>query len=43
MTLRHELDAVGGRVAVEAGGALNAGHIPGEEETRLGVAYRTTW
>ena len=43
MTLRHELDAVGGRVAVEVGGALNAGHVSGEEETRLGVAYRTTW
>ena len=43
MTLRHELDAVGGQVAVEVGGALNAGHVSGEEETRLGVAYRTTW
>lgn len=43
LTLRHELDAVGGRVAVEAGGSFNAGHTLGEEETRLGVAYRTAW
>lgn len=43
MTLRHELDAVGGRVAVEVGGSLNAGHVAGEEETRVGVAYRTAW
>ena len=43
MTLRHELDAAGGRVAMEVGGALNAGHVAGEEDARLGVAYRTTW
>ena len=43
LTLRHELDAVGGRVAVEVGGSLNAGHVSGDEETRLGVAYRTAW
>lgn len=42
-TLRHELDAAGGRVAVEVGGSLNAGHVSGEEETRVGVAYRTAW
>ena len=43
MTLRHELDAAGGRVAVEVGGSLNAGHVAGEEEARVGVAYRTAW
>ena len=43
MTLRHDLEAMGGRVAMEVGGSLNAGHVAGEEETRLGVAYRMAW
>ena len=43
LTLRHERKAAGGRVAVEAGGAVNAGHVPGEHETNVGFAYRLTW
>ena len=43
LTLRHERKAAGGRVVVEAGGAMNAGHVPGERETNVGFAYRLTW
>ncbi len=43
MTLRHERKAMGGRIAVEVGGAMNAGHIPGAHETNVGFAYRLTW
>ena len=43
MTLRHERKAMGGRVAVEVGGAMNAGHTPGEHESRVGFAYRMDW
>ena len=43
MTLRHEGIALGGRVAVEVGGAMNAGHTPGEHESRVGFAYRMDW
>ena len=43
MTLRHERRAVGGRIALEVGGAMNAGHVPGEHDTRIGFAYRMDW
>ena len=43
MTLRHERKAAGGRVAIQVGGAMNAGHVPGEHETNVGFAYRLTW
>ena len=43
MTLRHEREAVVGRIAVEVGGAMNAGHIPGERDSRVGFAYRMAW
>ena len=43
MTLRHETEAVGGRVAVEIGGALNSGHVPGESEANVGLAWRLLW
>ena len=43
LTLRHERKAAGGRIAIEAGGAVNAGHVPGEHETSVGLAYRLTW
>ena len=43
MTLRHERAAVGGRVALEIGGALNSGHIPREHEANIGFAYRFLW
>ena len=43
MTLRHERKAVGGRIAVEVGGAMNTGHTPGEHESRIGFAYRMDW
>ena len=43
LTLRHERKAVGGRIAVEVGGAMNTGHTPGEHESRIGFAYRMDW
>ena len=43
MTLRHEREVLGGIVAIEAGGAMNAGHIAGERERNIGIAYRMTW
>ncbi len=43
MTLRHEADAAGGRIALEVGGALNADHIPGESEANVGLAWRFLW
>ena len=43
MTLRHDFDALGGNIAMEVGGAVNAGHVPGEGEANVGVAYRATW
>ena len=43
MTLRHERDALGGRIAVELGGAVNAGHTPRERDANIELAFRTTW
>ncbi len=43
LTLRHERRAAGGRVAIELGGAMNAGHVPGERESNIGFAYRLVW
>ena len=43
MTLRHERKVAGGRVAIAVGGAMNAGHVPGEHEANAGFAYRLTW
>lgn len=43
LTLHHEREAVGGKIAVEAGGAMNVGHIPGRHDSRLGFAYRLIW
>ena len=43
LALRHERDALGGRILVEVGHSQNAGHVPGESETGVGLAYRTTW
>ena len=43
MTLRHERPAMGGLVAFEAGGAVNGGHVPGEREASVGVAWRWAW
>ena len=43
MTLRHEREALGGNIAIEVGGAMNAGHLPGERETNIGFAYRMIW
>ena len=42
-TLRHEREALGGDVALEISGAANAGHVPGERDASIGVAYRTDW
>ncbi len=43
LALRHEEHAPGGKVAFEVGHSVNAGHVPGETETRIGFAYRTAW
>ena len=43
MTLRHEREALGGNIAIEVGGAMNAGHVAGERETNIGFAYRMIW
>lgn len=43
MTLRHDFDALGGNVAMEVGGAVNAGHVQGEREANVGLAYRAAW
>ena len=43
MTLRHDFAAFGGNIAMEVGGAVNAGHIPDRREANVGLAYRATW
>ena len=43
LTLHHEREVGGGRIAVEAGSTMNAGHIPGRQDSRLGFAYRLIW
>ncbi len=43
LALHHEQDAIGGKIAVEAGQTMNAGHIPGRQDSRLGFAYRLIW
>ena len=43
MTLRHERETAGGHLAIELAGALDAGHVRGERDASLGVAWRTSW
>ncbi len=43
MTLRHEHDMYGGRVAFEAGATINAGHTTGARESHIGLAFRRAW
>ena len=43
MTLRHDFAALGGNIAMEVGGAVNAGHVQGEREANVGLAYRAAW
>ena len=43
MTIRHEREAGGGRIAFEFGTAMNAGHATGERESSVGVAFRRAW
>ena len=43
VSLRHEREALGGNIAVEAGHSMNAGHVPGREETSVGLAYQMNW
>ena len=43
MTVRHQLDALGGDFVVEAGHSINAGHVSGNSETSIGAAYRVRW
>ena len=42
MTLRHERETAGGHLAIELAGALDAGHVRGERDASLGVAWRTS-
>lgn len=43
LAVHHEQDAIGGKIAVEVGQTMNAGHIPGRQDSRLGFAYRLIW
>ena len=43
LALHHEQDAIGGKIAFEAGSTMNAGHIPGRQDSRFGFAYRLIW
>lgn len=43
LAMHHEQDAIGGKIAVEVGQTMNAGHIPGRQDSRLGFAYRLIW
>ena len=43
VTLRHEREALGGDVALEISGAADTGHVSGERDASIGLAYRTTW
>ena len=43
MTLRHEIEGGGGRIAFQAGVSMNAGHITGEHEAHAGLALRQVW
>ncbi len=43
MALRHQREALGGDIAVELGHSINAGHVPGQSETSVGLAYRMAW
>ncbi len=43
MIFRHQRQTPGGDLAIEIGGALNAGHTQGERETSVGFAWRRSW
>lgn len=43
MVLRHQQEAFSGDIAFEAGHSVNDGHVSGESETRIGMAYQVTW
>ena len=43
ISLRHEREILGGKIAVEFGHSTNVGHVLGESETGVGLAYRATW
>ena len=42
-TLRQDRDLPGGRLAVEAGLAVDAGHVAGREQAFAGLGYRLEW
>ena len=42
MTLRHDFAALGGKIAMEVGGAANADHVLHEHEANVGLGYRAT-
>lgn len=42
-TLRHEREAGSGQLALELSGALDAGHMAGQRDASVGVAWHTTW
>ena len=41
--VHHERQMMGGRLAAEAGTTFNVGHIPGRQDSRMGVVYRLIW
>ena len=43
MTLRHERDTYGGRIAFEAGATMNASHAAGGHASHIGFAFRRAW
>ena len=43
VTLRHDVEALDGSLALAVGGSMHAGHTAGATEGRVGVAYRTAW
>ena len=43
MTLRHERDTYGGRIAFEAGATMNASHAAGGHASHIGLAFRRAW
>ena len=43
MTLSHEREAASGQLAVALSGATDAGHVAGERDVSIGIAWRRVW
>ena len=43
MTVRHERQIAGGQLALELAWAVDAGHVAGEYDAGVGLAWRLTW